>query len=108
MAPPILSPLLNKIGVYLLKSRLSNRHIIYGPVDPSSITWLQSKNNINVINVMSVSVVDLQEHLLLTISAEKYLGSSNREKLIQSNKDNAIKEILVNTTVDAVNNKVSV
>ena len=57
---------------------------------------------------MSVSVMDLQEHLLQTISAEKYLDSSNRDKLIQINKDNGIKEILANTTVDTINNKVSV
>ena len=49
----------DKRGVYLLKSRLSNQHIIYGPVDPSSITWLISKNSINMVNVMSVSVMDL-------------------------------------------------
>ena len=57
---------------------------------------------------MLVSVVDIHEQLLLTISAEKYLDLSNREKLIQINKDNRIKEILANTTVDTVNNKVSV
>ena len=57
---------------------------------------------------MSVSVMDLQEHLLQTISAEKYLDSSNRDKLIQINKDNGIKEILANTTMDTINNKVSV
>ena len=98
----------DKRGVYLLKSRLSNRHIIYGPVDPSSIIWSISKNNINTVNVMSVSVMELQEHLLQTISAEKYLDSSNRDKLIQINKDNRIKEILANTRVDTINNKVSV
>ena len=52
--------------------------------------------------------MELQEHLLQTISAEKYLDSSNRDKLIQINKDNGIKEILANTTVDTINNKVSV
>ena len=57
---------------------------------------------------MLVSVVDIQEQLLLAISAEKYLDLSNREKLIQINKDARIKEILANTTVDTVNKKVSV
>ena len=81
----------DKRGVILLKSRLSDWHINFGPVNPSSITWLQSKNNINMVNVMSVSVVDIQEQLLLTILAEKYLDLSIREKLIQINKDNRIK-----------------
>ena len=81
----------NKGGVFLLKSRLSSQHIIYGPVDPSSITWSMSKNNINTVNVMSVSVMELQEHLLQTISAEKYLDLSNRDKLIQINKENGIR-----------------
>ena len=98
----------DKRGVTLLKSRLSDLHIIYGLVNPSSITWSQSKNNINMINNMSVSVVDLQEHLLPTISAEKYLDLSNRENLIQINKDTGSMEILANPTVDTVNNKVSV
>ena len=57
---------------------------------------------------MLVSVVDIHEQLLLTISAEKYLDLSNREKLIQLNKDNRIKEILANTTTNTVNNKISV
>ena len=74
----------DKRGVTLLKSRLSDGHIIYGPVNPSSIPWLQSKNNINMVNVMSVSVVDIQEQLLLTISADKYLDPSNKLKLSQT------------------------
>ena len=55
-----------------------------------------------------MSVLDIQEQFLPTISAEKYLDLSNREKLIQINKDKGIKEILANTTVDTINNKVSV
>ena len=48
----------DKRGVTLLKSKLSGWHIIFGPVKLSSITWLRSENNINVVNIMSVSVVD--------------------------------------------------
>ena len=61
-----------------------------------------------VINVMSVSVVDFQEQILMTISAEKYSDPTNREKVIQATKEKGIKEILANTTVDKINNKVSV
>ena len=60
------------------------------------------------MNVMSVSVVDFQEQILMTISAEKYSDPTNREKVIQATKEKGIKEILANTTVDKVNNKVSV
>ena len=98
----------DKRGVTLLKSRLSDQHIIFGSVNLSSITWSQSKNTINVVNIMSVSVVDIQEQLLPTISVEKYLNLSNREKLIQINKYKGIKEILANTTMDTAKNKVSV
>ena len=61
-----------------------------------------------MINVMSVSMVDFQEQLLMTISAEKYSDPTNREKVIQATKEKGIKEILDNTTVDKINNKVSV
>ena len=86
----------------LLRSELSGRHIIYGRVNPSSITWSQSQNVINV------SVVDFQEQIHISISAEKYSDPTNREKVIQATKEKGIKEILANTTVDKINNKVSV
>ena len=56
---------------------------------------------------MSVSMMDIQEQFLQTISAGKYLDLSNREKLIQINKNYGIKEILANNIVDTTN-KVSV
>ena len=67
--------------------------------------WLQSQN---VINIMSFSVVDFQEQILMTISAEKYSDPTNREKVIQATKEKGIQEILANTPVDKVNNEVSV
>ena len=94
----------DKWEVSLLQSKLSGRHIIFGPVNPVSITWSWSQN---LINIMSVSVVDFQEQLLMTISAEKYLDPTNREKVIQATKEKGIKEILPNKTVDNINNKVS-
>ena len=101
--PPVIKE--DKWGVSLLSSRMSVRHIIFGPVNLSSITWSWSQN---VINVMSVSVVDFQEELLMTISAEKYSDPFNREKVIQATKEKGIKEILAKTTVEKINNKVSV
>ena len=57
---------------------------------------------------MSLSVLDQQEQILLTISAKNYSDSSNRESLFLINKEKGIKQILRNTTVDKINNKVSV
>ena len=101
--PPVIEE--DRWGVSLLRSRLSGRHIIFGPVNPSSITSYQSQN---LINIMSMSVVDFQEQLLMTISAEKYSDPSNREKVIQATNEKGINEILANTRVDKINNKVSV
>ena len=61
-----------------------------------------------MVNVMSMSVVDFQEQLLMKISAEKYSDPANREKVIQATKEKVTKESLANTTVDKINNKVSV
>ena len=95
----------DKWGMSLLKSELSDRYLLYGRANPSAITWSQPQS---AINVMSVSMVDFQEQLLMTISAEKYSDPTNREKVIQATKEKGIKEILANTTVDKINNKVSV
>ena len=89
----------------LLNSELSGKHLLYGRANPSTITWSQPQN---AINVMSISMIDFQEQLLMTISAEKYSDPTNREKVIQATKEKGIKEILANTTVDKINNKVSV
>ena len=61
-----------------------------------------------MVFVKSLSVLDWQEQLLLTISAEKYSDASNCEKYSLMNKEKRTKEILDNTTVDLLNNKVSV
>ena len=37
----------DKWGLTLLKSRLSDQLIIFGPINPDTITWSRSKNNIN-------------------------------------------------------------
>ena len=55
-------------GVILLRSKLSGRHIIFAPVNPSSITWSQSKNNINLVNASLPTP-------LWTQSTTRYLSS---------------------------------
>ena len=95
-------------GVELYRSLISGRFIIYGSVNPSTIMWFKTESNVNMVCVKSLSVLDWQEQLLLTISAEKYSDASNREKLSLMNKKKTTKEILDNTTVDLLHNKVSV
>ena len=70
----------DKWGVSLLKSRLSDRFIIFGPVNLSSITWSVVTVRECDHNAMSVSVVDFQEQILMKILAQKYSDPSNREK----------------------------
>ena len=55
-----------------------------------------------------LSIQDLQEQLLLTVSAEKFTDPTTRDKLIQLTKEKGIQDIMKNTTVDTFNNLVSV
>ena len=91
------------VGLY--KSKLSGKFVIYRSVNSSTITWFKTVNYLNTVCVKSISILDLQEQLLLSVSAEKCSDPTNREKL---NKEKGIKEILANTAVDKFNNKVSV
>ena len=58
-------------GVALYRSKLSQRHIIYGPVNQESITLSDpgDEANINSVCVKSLFVLSLHEQFLLTISA---------------------------------------
>ena len=96
------------LGATLLQSQLSNQYIIYGSVDPEIITWSQSTSHVNSVCVKAVTMLALQEQILLTTSAEKFSDPSTREILAKMTKDEGTKKILANTTVDEVNNKVHV
>ena len=96
------------MGSWLFKSKLFGKFIIYSSVNPSTITWFKITNYVNTVCVKSLSILDLQEQILLSMSAEKYSDPTNREKLSKMNKKKGIKEILVNTDVDKINKKVSV
>ena len=50
----------------------------------------------------------IQEQLLLTVSADNFSDPTNRDKLNLLSKEKGIKEIMENTVVDKVNNKVLV
>ena len=94
----------------LFKRKITSNFLIYGPVDSSAILWLDpiNSNTFNNICINALSIHDVQEHLLLTISAEKYSDPSSRDKLAQITKEQGIKDIMNNTFVDKVNHKVSV
>ena len=78
---------------------------------PPPLTWRTCSNstvNFNTVCITSLYIHDLQEHLLLTVSAEQYSDPSTCEKLAQINKENEILDIMNSTFVDKDNHKVSV
>ena len=64
--------------------------------------------SINTINLKMLTIQDLQEQLLLTVSSEKFSDPSNPDKLNQLTKEKGILDIMNNTTMDKVNHQVSV
>ena len=98
-------------GVALYRSKISRNYLIFGPVNPATINWKDHVNstiNINTVCIKYLSIHDLQEHLLLTASAEKYSDPSTSEKLAQTTKEKGILNIMNTTFVDKVNHKFSV
>ena len=77
---------------------------------PESITWTdpEPRFNINTVCIQSVSMQNIQEQLLLTISAENFSDPTNHDKLNLLSKERGIQEIMENTLVDKDNNKVLV
>ena len=65
-------------------------------------------SNVSSVHVKTMTILDLQEQLLLTTSAEKLSDPSTQEKLAQMAKEEEIKKILASTMVDKVNNKVHI
>ena len=71
--------------VALFRSKISQNFLIYGPVYSSIIAWSDpiNTNTFNNICINALSIQDVQEQLLLTVSAEKYSDPSCRDKLSQ-------------------------
>ena len=71
--------------VALFRSKISQNFLIYGPVYSSIIAWSDpiNTNTFNNICINALSIQDVQEQLLLTVSAEKYSDPSSRDKLSQ-------------------------
>ena len=89
----------DKWGAGLFKSKFSDKFIIFGSVNPSTITWSKPVDIVNTVCTKSLTVFELQGQLLPNKSAEKYSDSPNREKLSQIYKEKEIQEISSNTTV---------
>ena len=75
-----------------------------------SITWIdpEHKFNINTVCIQYVSIHNIQEQLLLTVSTENFSDPSSHKKLNLLSKEKGIQEIMQNTVVDKVDNKVLV
>ena len=61
-------------GFALYRRNLTQNYMVYSSINHSIITWVDPINsaNINTVNVKLLSIFDLQEQWLLTVSAEKY------------------------------------
>ena len=92
-------------SIALYRSKIYQNYLIYRPVNPSIINLKDPVNSaipINTVCIKFLSIHDLQEHLLLTVSAEKYSDPSTREKLAQITKEKGILDIMNNTFMDKV------
>ena len=67
-------------GVALYQSKLTQNYLIYGSVEPRTITWTEPlvSTSIKTVFIKSLSIQDLQEQLLLTVSAEKFCNPPQR------------------------------
>ena len=52
-----------------------------------------------------LTIQDIQDHFLLTLTAETFTDPAALGKLVQLTKENGIQAIMENTTVDPINNQ---
>ena len=76
--------------------------MIYGSVRPCTITWTDPLISPSIITVFikTLSIHDLQEQFLLTVSEKKFPNPSTREKLNQLTKEKGIQDTMENTMVE--------
>ena len=94
----------NDDRVALFRSKISQNFLIYGPFNLCTITWSDpiNTNTFNNICINTLSIHDIQEQFLLTISLEKHSDPSSHDKLAQITKEKGILDIINNTFVDKV------
>ena len=73
------------------------------PADDQELTRLA-----DTVSIKAMMIQDIQEQLLLTVSAEDFTDPTTRSKLTHLTKEKGIQAILENTSVDALNHQVSV
>ena len=97
-------------GVALYQSKLTQNYLIYGSVEPCTITWTKPhvSSSTKTVFIKTLTIQDLQEQLLLTVSAENFSDPSTREILSQLTKEKGIQDLMNNTAVYTVSNMVSV
>ena len=97
----------------LYLNNLTQNYLVYGSVPPNIITWTEPliSTLADTVFIKALTIQDIQEQLLLTVSAEDFTDPTTRSKLTQLTKEKgiqAIQAILENTSVDALNPQVSV
>ena len=98
------------MGMALYQSNLTKNYMMYGSVPANTITWKDTftSSTINMMLVKLLAIQDLQEHFLLTTSAEDFTSPSDRNKLLKITKDKGVRDIMANTSVNTSTNRTSV
>ena len=89
-------------GMALYQSNLTQNHMVYGPIPSNTITWSESiiSSSVKTVFIKAMSILAMQDHLMLISYAEDFTTPSNRSQLYQKIKEIGVKDIIDNTTVD--------
>ena len=94
-------------GMALYQSNLTQNHMVYGPIPSNTITWSESiiSSSVKTVFIKAMSILAMQDHLMLISYAEDFTTPSNRSQLLQMIKEKGVLDIMNNTTVDPIKNK---
>ena len=100
----------NPQGVTLYQSNLMQNYMVYGSVPSNTITWVEPliTTSVNTFFVKTLTIQNIQDQLLLAVSAETFTDPAARGKLVQLSKEKGIQAIMENTIVAPINNQVFV
>ena len=81
-----------KWNLALYLSNLTLNYLIYGSIPPNIISWTEPliSNLSDTIFIKTLTITDIQEQLLLTVSAEDFTDPTTRSKLTQLTKEKGI------------------